>query len=91
METWRFRVYGRVQGVGYRAHCQDAAQALGLGGWVRNRADGTVEAVASGPVGQLERLHAWMQEGPPAGHVSKVEVEKGGSERFDGFECRPSA
>ncbi|MFJ5382977.1 acylphosphatase, partial [Cupriavidus sp. CER94] len=46
-ETWRLVAHGRVQGVGYRGHCADRARALGLGGWVRNRMDGTVEVIAT--------------------------------------------
>lgn len=92
METWRFRVYGRVQGVGYRANCLDMALALGLRGWVRNRADGSVEAVASGPVDQLERLRDWMRRGPPAADVLQLEVQSAGPEVeiFESFDWRPT-
>jgi len=92
METWRFRVYGRVQGVGYRANCMDMALALGLRGWVRNRADGSVEALAAGPVDQLERLREWMRRGPPAADVLRLEVDSAALEveSFESFDWRPT-
>ncbi|WP_454736713.1 acylphosphatase [Cupriavidus necator] len=87
--TWRMVAHGRVQGVGYRAACADAADELGLGGWVRNRLDGTVEVMAHGTVKQLEALQAWMETGPPEARVTLVEVEPGEGE-FAGFEFRPT-
>ncbi|CAJ94394.1 acylphosphatase [Cupriavidus necator] len=88
-ETWRLVAHGRVQGVGYRAACADAADDLELGGWVRNRLDGTVEVMAHGTVRQLEALQAWMEQGPPAAQVTLVEVGPGEGE-FAGFEFRPT-
>ncbi|RDK07792.1 acylphosphatase [Cupriavidus lacunae] len=88
-ETWRLVAHGRVQGVGYRAACADAADDLGLGGWVRNRIDGTVEVMAHGTVKQLEALQAWMERGPPAAQVTFVEAGPGEGE-FAGFEFRPT-
>lgn len=90
-ETWRLLAHGCVQGVGYRAACADKAIALGLGGWVRNRMDGTVEVVATGSREQLETLRQWMEQGPPAAQVSKVEMETAPAEAFDRFEWRPTA
>ncbi|BDB25598.1 acylphosphatase [Cupriavidus sp. TA19] len=87
--TWRLVAHGRVQGVGYRAACADAADELGLGGWVRNRVDGTVEVMAHGTVKQLEALQAWMETGPPAAQVTFVDVGPGEGE-FAGFEFRPT-
>jgi acylphosphatase len=89
METWHMTARGRVQGVGYRAACAEEAIALGLGGWVRNRADGTVEVMACGTTGQLEALRRWMETGPPAAHVLRVDVEPGQGE-FATFEFRPT-
>jgi len=88
-ETWHLVAHGRVQGVGYRAACADAADDLELGGWVRNRLDGTVEVMAHGTVRQLEALQAWMEQGPPAAQVTLVEVGPGEGE-FAGFEFRPT-
>lgn len=90
-ETWRLVAHGRVQGVGYRAACADKATALGLGGWVRNRADGTVEVTASGSGSQLEALRQWMEAGPPAAQVSRVDVAVAAPETFSRFEWRPTA
>ena len=90
-ETWHLVAHGRVQGVGYRAACADQATTLGVGGWVRNRVDGTVEVLASGSPAQLEALREWMAAGPPAAHVSKVEVSAASPEQFSQFEWRPTA
>jgi acylphosphatase len=89
METWHMIAKGKVQGVGYRAACEDLAIDLALGGWVRNRADGAVEVMAYGPPERLETLRAWMQKGPPAADVEELVVEPGEGE-FDLFEWRPT-
>ncbi|CAG9183189.1 acylphosphatase [Cupriavidus pinatubonensis] len=89
METWHMTAHGCVQGVGYRAGCAQAAIALGVRGWVRNRADGTVEVMASGTIQQLEALRNWMQAGPPAAHVTRVDVEPGQG-KFEDFDLRPT-
>jgi len=70
--TQHFIVSGRVQGVGFRAATCDTARALELAGWVRNRADGTVEVLAAGNDRALERLHEWLSDGPPAAQVDRV-------------------
>lgn len=88
IETWHLFAHGRVQGVGYRAACAEQATALGLGGWVRNRRDGTVEVMASGTREQLEALRQWMASGPPAAQVSRVEATSVAPEAFDSFDWR---
>jgi acylphosphatase len=65
-------VQGRVQGVSYRAHAQQAARQLGLAGFVRNEADGSVYLEAEGEVAALQQLLAWCRRGPPAAIVSNV-------------------
>jgi acylphosphatase len=75
MERVHVIVQGRVQGVYYRASARDQARRLGLQGWVRNCRDGSVEIVAEGEKAQLTQLIAWCYEGPPAAHVTHVEVE----------------
>jgi len=65
-------VRGRVQGVGYRDSMVDAATALGVVGWVRNRGDGTVEALVQGDADAVERILTWCRRGPPAARVISV-------------------
>jgi len=72
--TRRLIIHGRVQGVGFRYATLLEARRLRLSGWVRNRRDGTVEALACGPVEAVEALTAWAQHGPPAARVELVEV-----------------
>lgn len=85
----RLRIHGLVQGVGFRFSMQIEARRLALSGWVRNRRDGTVEAVVCGPTGAVEALVAWSHRGPPGSRVESVVVtaEEG---RFEGFEQRPT-
>ncbi|WP_284163498.1 acylphosphatase [Frigidibacter sp. SD6-1] len=66
------RVTGRVQGVAYRAWAQAEAQALGLSGWVRNRGDGSVEAMLAGPEETVKAMILAMSEGPGAARVTDV-------------------
>ncbi|MEB3322252.1 MAG: acylphosphatase [Synechococcaceae cyanobacterium] len=87
-ERWRIDVRGRVQGVGYRAACQQRAIALGLGGWVRNRPDGAVELEAEGPPARLEELLAWCEQGPPAARVDGVRAARVPVTGCDWFEIR---
>jgi acylphosphatase len=79
-------VTGRVQGVGYRWYVLQAASALGLGGEVRNRTDGTVVVEAEGAREALERLVEVAREGPAMAMVGQVEVMwSEGATRFRGF------
>lgn len=66
------RITGRVQGVGYRWSLCAEAEILGLDGWVRNRQDGSVEALIQGPAEAVEALTGWAQCGPPAAQVEAV-------------------
>jgi acylphosphatase len=68
-------VTGRVQGVAFRASTVDEARRLGLTGWVRNRADGSVELEAQGDDARVASLLAWCGRGPPAARVVGVAVE----------------
>ncbi len=72
--TCTARVRGRVQGVGYRESCVQQATALGVTGWVRNRADGSVEAMLQGDADVVERMCAWLRRGPPMARVDGVEL-----------------
>lgn len=73
VRTMLLRIRGRVQGVGFRdALCREAAR-LGLTGWVRNRANGEVEALAQGGDAALDALQSWARRGPPAARVEHLE------------------
>ena len=76
----RYRITGRVQGVGFRFFARTAARRLGVQGWVRNCADGSVEALAVGSQDQLQAFEEALRRGPAAGHVSAVEASAGTGE-----------
>ena len=71
-------IRGRVQGVGYRAWVEHQAMASRLDGWVRNRRDGSVEAVFAGPASIVAEMIAQCRRGPPAARVEAVLNEAGG-------------
>ena len=75
MEARRLIIRGTVQGVAYRYHMCDAARRLGVCGWVRNRRDGSVEALVSGDAAAVAAIIAWARHGPPSASVSHVAVE----------------
>ncbi|HLX56316.1 MAG TPA: acylphosphatase [Ktedonobacteraceae bacterium] len=82
-------VHGRVQGVGFRYFVVQKAQMLALRGYTRNESDGSVEVLAQGPRLALERLLAYLRQGPPAAHVRDVRVTWGEpSEHVSGFHVR---
>ena len=92
MITQRLTIRGRVQGVGYRDALCEQARRLGVAGWVRNRTDGSVEALLQGPATRVGELIVWARRGPPGARVAEVEVQAGGDEpAHAGFERRPSA
>jgi acylphosphatase len=70
----RVFVTGRVQGVWFRESCREQAVALGVSGWVRNLADGRVEAVLEGPPAAVTRVVQWCHEGPGRARVDGVEA-----------------
>ena len=70
----RVEVAGRVQGVWFRDSCRERARSEGVGGWVRNRGDGAVEAEFEGAPAPVERMVAWCRTGPPRARVDAVEV-----------------
>jgi len=84
-----------VQGVGYRDAIAQAARALGVSGWVRNRLDGSVEALVCAPdAAALEAILQWAQRGPPAARVERIEQRAPGPQEMPdpagGFQRRPS-
>ena len=82
-------VRGRVQGVGYRWSMVQAAKRLCVRGWVRNRRDGSVEALAAGEDGAVEELIRWARQGPAGASVDAVDVAEAGIDGVpDGFEQR---
>ncbi len=85
----RLSISGQVQGVGFRYAMCDEAARLGAKGWVRNRRDGTVEAVVEGPAEAVEAIIAWVRRGPPGARVSAVAVEESDG-AFGSFELRPT-
>jgi acylphosphatase len=86
----QIRVSGRVQGVGFRWSARSEAEAAGVAGWVRNRADGGVEAHVQGPVEAVERVVAWLRHGPGPARVTGFEaVDVQPLVGIAGFEIRP--
>jgi len=83
-------IHGRVQGVGFRAALAWEAQKEGMTGWVRNRRDGTVEAMICGGDEAVAAMIAWSRRGPPGARVDRVEVELGSGE-YSGFGQYPTA
>ncbi len=86
----RLTISGQVQGVGFRYALADEARARNLRGWVRNRRDGSVEAVVAGPEADVEAVIAWARRGPPAARVSSVAVEPAATD-VDEFEIVSTA
>ena len=76
-------IRGRVQGVGYRAWVEHRARAHGLEGWVRNRRDGSVEALFAGPADVVADMVALCRRGPPSARVEGVQEEPASSDALD--------
>lgn len=89
-KTFQVRVRGRVQGVGYRAWVDGEARRLGLTGTVRNRTDGSVEAVFCGPGAAVDAMIALCRKGPRAASVTSIETFEV-SGRYSGFEILPTS
>ena len=92
--TYHLRIAGRVQGVGYRYALRTEALANGVSGWVRNRRDGTVEAVLQGAPAAVDAVIAWARRGPPAARVDGIDARAAQGELdrpYRGFDCLPTA
>jgi acylphosphatase len=87
MITRHLRIRGRVQGVGFRMYMLDEARRHGVAGWVRNRRDGSVEAVVQGEADAVEAVIAWARQGPPSARVTDVDVNDGDGD-YTEFEQR---
>lgn len=81
----RVVVRGLVQGVWYRDSCARVARDEGVAGWVRNRSDGTVEAVFEGPIEAVARCVSWCRMGPPRADVTGIDVAEEAPEGLHGF------
>ncbi len=87
----RVRIEGSVQGVGYRYWTERVATELGLTGWVRNRRDGGVEALFSGPAGAVGEMLDRCRDGPRAAVVTSMRIqEENGGAPPDGFDVLPT-
>lgn len=88
MRTVTITVHGRVQGVGFRYGLQATAESAGTRGWVRNRREGTVEALIAGDAAAVDEVIAWAHEGPPAARVERVAVTESAESPPEAFEIR---
>ncbi len=88
MTRRRVVVHGRVQGVFFRGSTVERAREVGVNGWVRNRSDGTVEAVFEGSAAQVEEMLRFCREGPPWARVDRVEEFEEEPESIGGFGVR---
>ena len=88
--TVRVRIAGRVQGVGFRYWTEDTAGGLGLTGWVRNRRDGSVEALFSGAADDVAEMLVRCHAGPRAAQVTSVDILEEGGDARGGFEMLPT-
>ncbi len=87
--TRRLVIRGRVQGVWFRESMRIEAGRLGVAGWVRNRMDGSVEAIVQGSAEAVEAITRWSRRGPEAAHVTGVEVSEAAGD-YARFEKRPT-
>lgn len=89
--TRRLRIRGQVQGVNLREAMRQRADQLKVTGWVRNRLDGTVEAVVQGEAFAIDSIVEWARQGPPGARVDSVDVESAeGAEDFQIFDKQPT-
>jgi len=91
MNAKRLVISGRVQGVGYREWMVEKARSLGVSGWVRNRLDGSVEALVAGDVAAVEELSRLCRRGPRMAQVVSIEEELADPPESFGFRQVPSA
>ena len=85
MTHYDIRIYGKVQGVFFRANTLRTATELGVWGWVRNEEDGSVSIAAEGPKAKLDKLISWCKHGPAYAHVEQVIYSEGPIQNINGF------
>ena len=90
MPAVRLVITGRVQGVGFRAFVERRAHKFGLRGWVRNRRDGTVEALLIGDERALAEIETACRRGPSMATVTQVDRFEATDDGSDSFEARPT-
>lgn len=88
MAARHLQITGRVQGVGFRYSMQQQAARLGVNGWVRNRRDGSVEALVQGNDQAIAAITEWARRGPPGAQVASVSVSEAAPETATSFEQR---
>jgi acylphosphatase len=88
--TLRLRIEGSVQAVGFRYFAMYEARRLGIAGWIRNRSDGTVEALASGRTKAVEEFVAVCMRGPPGAQVTNLDMHQADPPDQPGFHRRPT-
>lgn len=86
MKTVRLVISGKVQGVFFRATAKKVADKLGLGGWVKNTANGDVEMMVSGDEDAVEELISWAEKGPSTASVTHVEIQNHQPKEFSTFD-----
>jgi len=93
IHTCLLRIRGVVQGVGFRDACMRHAQVQGIAGWVRNRRDGSVEAMLQGPPAQVAQMCEWLRHGVPGARVAAIEqtTVPAPSPPLQGFDVLPTA
>ena len=86
--TYKIKIEGRVQGVGFRYSASEKAKSFGLTGYVQNRSDGSVRVVASGDESQLNDFLGWCRQGPPMANVVNVDFQEIPYAEYDEFFIR---
>lgn len=85
MPTKHLLIKGKVQGVFYRASAKEAAEKLGISGWIRNTEEGAVEVLASGTEALVQEFIRWCWQGPARAEVKQVVIQDMDDEQFTGF------
>jgi acylphosphatase len=91
MKALSVRITGLVQGVGFRAWAEQAARSRGIKGWIRNRRDGSVEALIAGADDKVDEMVGYLWVGPEASRVERVTAEPAAEPMQLGFRTLPTA